>query len=394
MNTESKYVYELGVVSDAIAALRDQLPGGSALLYSMKANPHPRVVEHAARQQTGLEVSSEGELAIAVATRRRLDHEVEIVCTGPGKTTAYLEAAASARAIISIETATEIQRMRELGIRSQDILVRINASSASQRAGLQMTGTPSQFGIDEEDAEAVVREVIAAGHNFRGVHLYMGSNIVSEDDLVGQFEISTRIAEKFVHFASGEFLADLGGGFGHPFAVAGERPRWARLQDRLEAMTETLCARSAQVTFESGRYIAGGCGHLNAVVLDVKRSKGQKFVVLSSGVNHLGGLSGLRRLPQAHVGIVTDAAASLSEVLEPERIVGPLCTPVDILNKQSSTELSMGDTVTIPNVGAYGLSASLANFLGHPYPAEEVRLGGRLISTTYSQVVQKEVVPA
>ncbi|MFF2392317.1 hypothetical protein [Nocardia sp. NPDC058114] len=392
MNTDaSKYVYELAVVSDAIAALRDQLPGGSMLLYSMKANPHPRIVEHAAREQTGLEVSSEGELAIAVATRRRREHDVEIVCTGPGKSTAYLEAAASARAIISIETATEIQRMRELGIRGQNILVRINASSAGQRAGLQMTGTPSQFGIDEEQAETVVREVIDAGHNFRGVHLYMGSNIVSEDDLVGQFKISTRIAEKFADFASGEFLADLGGGFGHPFAVAGERPRWPGLRSRLEAMTETLRARSAKVTFESGRYIAGGCGQLNAVVLDVKRSKGQKFVVLSSGVNHLGGLSGLRRLPQAHIDIATDG---LAEVPEPERIVGPLCTPVDILNKQSPTELSVGDTVTIPNVGAYGLSASLANFLGHPYPAEEVRLDGRLITTTYSQVVHKEVAPA
>lgn len=389
MSDTSTYVYELSAITDSIDLLTSQLPEQASVLYSIKANSHPRVVEHAARRGVGLEVSSEGELDIAVAARAEVDHPVEIVCTGPGKTTRYLETAARVGAIISIETTTELTRMRALGITGQDILVRINAAATSQRAGLQMTGVPSQFGIDEDIADTAIRRVIDDGHNFRGVHLYMGSNITAEDDLIAQFEISTRIARRYRPFATGPFIADLGGGFGHPFAEPGPTPRWDRLRARLEPLTRDLAAAGAQVTFESGRYIAGSCGTLHATVLDVKMSQGHRFVVLSSGVNHLGGLTGLRRLPQARFG---PAAAVGSDV--PERLVGPLCTPVDVLNKRSTTALTVGDIVSVPNVGAYGLSASLANFLGHPYPAEEIRLDGRLIATTHTEVTYREVVPA
>ncbi|MDJ0005839.1 hypothetical protein QM616_24240 [Rhodococcus fascians] len=389
MTDTSTYVYNLDELAESIRLLKTQLPEHSSVLYSIKANSHPYVVEHASRQGVGLEVSSEGELDIAVLARERSGIDAEIVCTGPGKTARYLATAADARAIVSIETPTELVRMRQLGISGQDILVRINAAATSQRAGLQMTGLPSQFGIDEEVADPVVQQVIDQGHNFRGVHLYMGSNILSEDDLVAQFEVSTRIARRYRRYATGQFIADLGGGFGHPFAEPGPKPLWPGLRRRVEMLTAELSATNTQVTFESGRYIAGSCGTLHATVLDVKESKGQRFVVLSSGVNHLGGLTGLRRLPQARVGTSTPSEG----VVHVERIVGPLCTPVDVLNKQSSTTLAVGDTVTVPNVGAYGLSASLANFLGHPYPAEEIHRDGRLIATTYSEVNYKEVVP-
>ncbi|GAA5054943.1 alanine racemase [Nocardia callitridis] len=391
MNTDdtSTYVYDLDELAASIDELRAHLPTQSALLYSIKANPHPYIVEHAARHGAGLEVSSEGELAIASAARVRANTDAEIVCTGPGKTTDYLESAVEKGAVISIESPTELTRLRELGSTGQNVLVRINATATSQRSGLQMTGTASPFGVDEQDADTVVRRVIDDGHNFRGVHLYMGSNILSEDDLVDQFEISTRIADHYVDYGSGTFIADLGGGFGHPFAAPGPRPRWQGLRRRVESLTERLSARRALVTFESGRYIAGSCGTLSATVLDVKQSKGQRFVVLSSGVNHLGGLSGLRRLPRTRVAPTPYEHGGGT----PESLVGPLCTPVDVLNKQSPTNLEVGDTVTIPNVGAYGLSASLANFLSHPYPTEHIRFGGRLIATTRSQITYQEVVP-
>lgn len=386
---ESSYIYDLDVVTASIQLLRSQLPQDSTLLYSLKANPHPHVVEHVANQGTGLEVSSEGELQIATTAVSHRERPVEIVCTGPGKTNAYLQLAADAHAIVSIESSTELSQLRRLKLSGLDILVRINASATTQRSGLQMTGTPSPFGVDEEKAEHLIREVVDHGHNFRGVHLYMGSNILSEDDLINQFQISTRIAARYLDHSSGDFIADLGGGFGHPFAGPGPTPSWPGLQERLEDVTEPLKARHAQLAFESGRYLVGSCGSLQATVLDIKESKGQRFVVLSSGVNHLGGLTGLRRLPQAQV-----TSAQSHNADDSERLVGPLCTPVDVLSKKSHTQLTVGDIIVIPNVGAYGLTASLGNFLSHPYPPEVIRLGGQTIVTTQTQVTHQELIPA
>ena len=54
------------------------------------------------------------------------------------------------------------------------------------------------------------------------------------------------------------------------------------------------------------------------------------------------------------------------------RLVGPLCTPLDTLNPDLdiSSAVARGDLLRIPNVGAYGLTASLLAFLGHECPVE------------------------
>ncbi|NBH07253.1 type III PLP-dependent enzyme, partial [Amycolatopsis sp. SID8362] len=59
-------------------------------------------------------------------------------------------------------------------------------------------------------------------------------------------------------------------------------------------------------------------------------------------------------------------------------VAGPLCTPLDTWSRGAKLpELSPGDLVAVPNVGAYGLSASLVAFLGHPLPVEVVVDGDR-----------------
>ena len=87
-----------------------------------------------------------------------------------------------------------------------------------------MTGVPSQFGVDEERASSLAARMALSSHRLRGVHLYMGSNVLAEDDLVHQFAIGTAIARRLVNYGEDGFIVDLGGGFGHPFATPGDPP--------------------------------------------------------------------------------------------------------------------------------------------------------------------------
>jgi diaminopimelate decarboxylase len=130
------------------------------------------------------------------------------------------------------------------------------------------------------------------------------------------------------------------------------------------------------VAFESGRYLTAECGTLHTKVLDVKRSHGRHVLVLESGSNHLGGMSGLRRLAP----IVPDLVGpSTQDKMTDAIIAGPLCTPLDTWARTATVaDVRPGDTVTVPNVGAYGLYASLIAFLGHPMPVEVVIEGGRV----------------
>ena len=56
---------------------------------------------------------------------------------------------------------------------------------------------------------------------------------------------------------------------------------------------------------------------------------------------------------------------------EPVSVVGPLCTPLDLLaDRMALPQARPGDLVVIFQSGAYGFSASPHRFLGHPAPVE------------------------
>jgi diaminopimelate decarboxylase len=178
-------------------------------------------------------------------------------------------------------------------------------------------------------------------------------------------------------------VLDLGGGFGAPFARAGELPAYPNLAERVAAELDAAFpgwrAGAPRIAFESGRYLTATCGALLTRVLDAKSSQDQHVLVLESGINHLGGMSGLRRLPAVVPTLVPDGAPAVA----PAIIAGPLCTPLDTWARGvAAPKARPGDLLRVPNVGAYGLSASLLAFLGHPAPLEVVVDGGRVVHTS------------
>ena len=54
-------------------------------------------------------------------------------------------------------------------------------------------------------------------------------------------------------------------------------------------------------------------------------------------------------------------------------MVGPLCTPLDLLaDSMEMAKADVGDLIVVFQSGAYGLTASPTAFLSHPAPAEVV----------------------
>jgi diaminopimelate decarboxylase len=144
-----------------------------------------------------------------------------------------------------------------------------------------------------------------------------------------------------------------------------------------------------EVCFESGRYLVGDCGLLAATVQDVKRSRDQTFVVLDTGINHLGGMTGLGRLARAAAVPDSGGGATTAATL-----VGPLCTPADVLGRGAEVpDLAAGDPVVFPNVGAYALTASLVAFLSRPAPVEVVLRGTEIVSATRLRLSHESATP-
>ena len=115
-------------------------------------------------------------------------------------------------------------------------------------------------------------------------------------------------------------------------------------------------------------------GVLVSRVLDIKSDAGPPVVVLDAGIHVLGGMSGLGRVLRPQTSFLGPSPKTAKAV------VGPLCSPLDRLANETEIPSSVGDLVTVPNVGAYGLTASLVAFLSHPPPVEVVHRGTQIIA--------------
>ncbi|QQM45070.1 type III PLP-dependent enzyme [Streptomyces liliifuscus] len=387
------YVYDLDRITEARRDLRTALPDEVEVYYALKANPHPQVAG-ALRDDNGpecrAEISSVGELAAALTAGYRA---ADCLYTGPGKTDTELdEAIGKGVRTFSVESFTDLQHIGAAALRHDTVarcLLRINSATASATTSIRMTGTPSQFGIDSETLADATPDLLAVpGTRVVGMHFFPLSNARDEDSLIGEFQHTIETAARLAadHGIPLEFL-DIGGGFAHPYGAPGDRPVYRQLRAALTAALDAHLPRwregAPQIAVETGRYQVSGSGALLSRVVNTKVSRGRKFVVLDAGINTFGGMSGLGRLLPVAVEPETTGAADAVELDDVASLAGPLCTPGDLLGREIALpRLEPGDLVTVPNAGAYGVTASLLMFLGRPAPVEVVVQDGRVVSAS------------
>jgi diaminopimelate decarboxylase len=393
------YVYDLDEVRRAHALLRSALPQPSTLFYSLKANPHPAIVTTLREAGCGAEVCSPGELAAAL---RAGVAPARILYTGPGKRDEDVgNAIMSGVVLFSVDSPVGMDQLGRIALglgRRVRCLLRLNGSRPAPGQGLAMTGVTSQFGADVDWVKAEPGRFLSRpGAGLAGFHLFMGTGLSGERELINQFEMSVATARDLSDVMAVEpEMLDLGGGFGAPFARPGELPRLPglamRLSEILDAAFPGWRHGCPEVTFESGRYLTSTSGTLFTRVLDLKHSHGRPVIVLESGIHHLGGNSGLRRLPPVAPELDSpelDGEAREGE-LDGAMVAGPLCTPLDTWATNATLPaLRPGDLIRVPNVGAYGLSASLLAFLSHPAPREVVVEAGRVIEVSRLNLVRR-----
>jgi len=391
------YRYDLEELGPSHAALRQALPEEAVVYYSLKANRHPDVLATMASLGVQAEVSAIGEMNAAVAAGF---NPSQILFTAPGKRVADLEHAVSLGIrLVSADSPTDLERIEQVaaarGVTTQ-VLLRINADQPVANIGLRMTGVATHLGSDASYVLSHPEKFASTPHaRVQGVHLYMGTGLDEPATVAAQFTLSLALASEIERALGVELrLVDLGGGFGAPYASVGGRtdfsPVRAELASALARFDPDWRSRRT-IIVESGRYLTATCGQFAATVLDVKTSKGNRYVVLDAGINTLNGLAGLRRVP--HVAPLLTVRDKAPDQLVPTTVTGPLCTPLDIWGRDvpMPAAVAPGDIVHIENVGAYGLAASLAAFHGHPLPVEIAVSNGHVVSATRWELDRRPV---
>ena len=368
------YVYDRAVMTRKVQELRAALPDGIEIHYAMKANPMPAVVAHFSRQVDGLDVASANEMQVA------LDVGVApelISFAGPGKTVKELERAVGAGIVINMESELEMQRLAAIAQRTgrrPRVAVRVNPDFELKTSGMKMAGGPKQFGVDAERVPAMLAELASLPLEFWGFHIYSGSQNLRSEMLIDSQQKTAALAISLArHAPSPVRLLNLGGGFGIPY-FPGEKPLdlapiGANLRDLLPTIRAAL--PQATVALELGRYLVGESGIYVCRVVDRKVSRGHVFLVTDGGLHHHLAASGnFGQVIRKNYPVLIANRVGATDT-ENASVVGPLCTPLDLLADRMDLPVAqVDDLVAVFQSGAYGLTASPLGFLSHPRPVE------------------------
>jgi diaminopimelate decarboxylase len=372
------FIYDAGVLDAKWHQLRGALPARFAISYSVKANPNRAILEYFLEKGAGLEIASHGEFHQAIAAGCSPDN---IIFAGPGKTDKELEfVVVHGIGEIHIESVREAERIievsRNFGKRAR-VAVRVNPASEVQGGAMRMGGKPAPFGVDEEAIDTVLDPLLASNAvDFRGLHLYIGTQIIDHAILSSQYahglEVARRIAKRIGHPIA---TLDFGGGLGIPYFsneheldMTALRAGLADLFGKIEKDSDFA---GTQFMVEPGRYLVGESGVYVTRVTDVKVSRGKKFAICDGGMHHHLAASGnlgqtiKRNYPVAILNKLDRPPAGAIEA------AGPLCTPLDVLARNAELpEVEIGDLIGVFQSGAYARAASPLGFLSHVTPPE------------------------
>ena len=370
------YVYSKDIMSADVSRLREHLPEGIELHFAIKANPHPDVIEHLSHMVDGLDVASGQELELALKTHT---DPLEISFAGPGKQDWELEQALESGIVIIVESPRELDRLLSIADKQgggAQIALRVNPDFELKRGGMRMSGGAKPFGSDVVLIKDMLTRIGSSNATFVGFHIFSGSQCL---DIEAILEAQRQAVELSLDLSQSLDQAprffNIGGGFGVPYAPGQVALELTGLREHLETLVAKVKARwpTTKLVLELGRFLVARAGVYVTEVVDVKTSQGQKFVVTDGGMHHHLALSGnfgqaIRRNYPLCV-----ARSKVNAAEETVNIVGPLCTPMDILgDKVKLPALEVGDLIAVFLSGAYGYTASPLKFLSHREPSELV----------------------
>lgn len=283
------FVYASDLLRARIADLRAAMPKRLVIHYAMKANPFPPVLALMNSLVDGFDIASGGELELALVAG--VDPQ-RISFAGPGKRDRELERAIALGVTLNSESENEVERALEIGERigtTPRLAVRVNPSFDLKGSGMKMGGGAKPFGVDSDRVPALVKRLVSAGADYRGFHIYAGSQTLNAGAVIEmQAQTLALAAELTDAIGVTPPRVNLGGGFGIPY-FSGDTPVdilavGAALGEAFNSLPHSLA--STDFCIELGRYLVGESGVYLTRIVDRKVSHGETFLITDGGLHH------------------------------------------------------------------------------------------------------------
>ncbi len=369
------YAYDKDLLQKKVARFKAIFPKEITLHYAIKANPFPALVHFMASQVDGFDVASKKEMLLALQTEMTTE---EISFAGPGKSIADIQATIIAGVTLHVESTTELNRAINIGEQLQikpKIALRINPAFELKASGMKMSGGAKPFGIDEELLADLLASIPYNKVIFRGFHIFAGSQNLKVESLIEMHQKVFKLAEELIKLTPVKIdYINIGGGLGIPYFPGEKHLDLEPISQNLQSLVTQYRSSftDIKIVMELGRFLVGEAGIYVTKVLDKKDSRNTTYLICDGGLHHHLANSGnfgqvIRKNYPVVIGnkMVTKEASTIEN--ETVTIVGPLCTPLDIIaDKVTLPKAQIDDYVVVYQSGAYGASASPKDFLSQP----------------------------
>lgn len=369
---QAKISYSKLEIMKNILALQNFLPDFSSLIYSLKANNYPPLIDFISDFTQGFDVCSQQEMDILI------DANVsgkDIFITGYDKVNIHLSSfinlsSQSNSLFFVLESVREIEFFKKLvqnGIDGKG-LFRLSYMPGTTY-GIYNGLPKSHFGMT---AKQIVDCLAGGGYfylkNIVGFHCYIGSQIQSIDAVM--ISLGNALDEIKTICQATDFQPDVinfGGGFPHTFGLPHKAMSLpdVSLTESLSSKLRTLNHMPESVFFESGRGIVGGSGRLEVSLLDYNINAESPFLVVNAGISQVGALHLVRSLRHSPMTFYASNRQPESFAgLQKFDVYGPACTSLDHVGTAYVDVASLSELKTLycDNMGAYAASAALNGF--------------------------------
>ena len=352
------YVFDLDKMKKFVKKVQSCLGESAQLCYAMKANPF--LTGPMMEVVSSFEVCSPGEFRICERVGVPMER---IVLSGVYKNpedVEYVLSVYGGKGVYTVESLQHLKILNEIAVRLEmKIAVLIRVTSGNQ------------FGVDEAD----IREIISNRTDYPGIQMegfqfYSGTQ---KKDL-GQMKTELEHLDEFIRElkeASGFEAQELeyGPGFFVPYFKKDKSEDVENVLGEFREILEGLDFKG-KVVLEMGRFLAAACGYYVTSIVDMKVNKGQPYVIMDGGINHLNYYGQAMAMKQPYC-IQLDAEGN--EKMEGEEEVwnlcGALCTVGDVVVKRFPLHKpQIHDILVFERVGAYSVTEGIYLFLSRPLP--------------------------
>ena len=400
------YVYSAATILDHYRRLSEALaPLDHQICYAVKANSNLAILDLLAREGSGFDIVSGGELFRVLEAK---GDAAKCSFAGVGKTRAEIEHALR-EGIHSFNAESEAEIVAidavagELGTKAP-IALRVNPNVDAQTHKYISTGkSENKFGIDYEGIrEAYDRAAALPNIEICGLQMHIGSQLTSIGPFIESVEKVVPLAIELRDQHHIEFFS-IGGGIGIVYEdslASGDQQWWNEKGDTApltiatyaEALVPLLAPLGLRIFLEPGRFIVGNAGAMLTRVLYEKKGEAKTFEIIDAAMNDL-----IRpALYQGHHDIAP-LREPADESRSPVDIVGPVCESGDFFAQDRELPpLAEGDTIAVLSAGAYGFTMA-SNYNSRPFPAEILIKDSKahLIRErqSYEDLIQGEKIP-